>query len=128
VTVAAARRVPLVVEMTVCVLPHHLRGHVEAALLDRFSSRVLSDGSRGFFHPDSRSFGEGVAVSALEAAAQAVPGVASVTVRLRRLIDPASDAIDDGILPMGPMEIAQLDNDPGVPEHGRLILILRGGR
>jgi hypothetical protein len=128
VTVAAARRVPLVVEMTVCVLPHHLRGHVEAALLDRFSSRVLSDGSRGFFHPDSRSFGEGVAVSALEAAAQAVLGVASVTVRLRRLIDPASDAIDDGILPMGPMEIAQLDNDPGVPEHGRLILILRGGR
>jgi predicted phage baseplate assembly protein len=128
VTVAAAQRVPLHVEMSVCVGPHDLRGHVQAALLDRFSSRLLPGGQRGFFHPDGWTFGEGVAVSRLVAAAQAVPGVASVLVTLRRVSDPPSAAIDDGILRMGPTEIAQLDNDPGFPERGILVLSMGGGR
>jgi lauroyl/myristoyl acyltransferase len=35
--------------MIVCVLPHYLRGHVEAALLEVFSNRVLPDGRRGWY-------------------------------------------------------------------------------
>ena len=36
--------------------------------------------------------------------------------------------LEKGILPLGPLEIAQLDNDPSFPEHGNLRLDMRGGR
>lgn len=128
VVVAQAIYVPLDLTLTVCVLPHYLSGHVKAALLDRFSNRQLPDGQFGFFHQDSLTFGEGVAVSKIIAAAQAVPGVESVSAKLKRLGDSDRLAIDDNILKLGPMEIAQLDNDPSFPENGKLTLIMRGGR
>src|SRR5207247_10986918 len=71
--VRQAEFVPLQIELQVCVLPHYLRGHVEAALLDVFSSRALPDGRLGFFHPDKLTFGEGIYLSKLVASAQAVP-------------------------------------------------------
>ena len=58
--VKSARRVPLDIEMSVCVLPNYLRGHIKAALLDLFSNRTLPDGRKGFFHPDNLTFGEGI--------------------------------------------------------------------
>ena len=61
--VKPAQYVPLDLVLTVCVLPQYLRGHVEAALLDVFSNRVLPDGRLGFFHPDNLTFGEGIYVS-----------------------------------------------------------------
>jgi len=73
VVVAPAIYVPLDLTLTVCVLPHYLSGHVEAALLDRFSNQRLPDGRLGFFHPDSLTFGEGIAISKIIAAAQAIP-------------------------------------------------------
>jgi hypothetical protein len=127
--VAAARRVPLVIALLVCVEPHYLRGHVEAALLDLFSNRRLPDGSLGFFHPDRLSFGDGVYLSALTAAAQAVEGVQNVIVtRLHRLQEGPNQELQNGVLPLGPFEIARLDNDPSRPENGRLTLYMRGGR
>lgn len=127
--VEPASYVSLDLAMTVCVLPHYLRAHVEAALLDVFSNRILSDGRRGFFHPDNLTFGEGVDLSKLVAAAQAVTGVESVVVtKLQRLFMPPNHEIENGILPLGPREIARLDNDPSYPEHGKLVLIMRGGR
>ena len=56
--VRSAEQVPLEIELRVCVLPHYLRGHVKAALLELFSNRILVDG-KGFFHPDKLTFGEG---------------------------------------------------------------------
>ena len=86
--VTGVRYVPLDVELVVCVRPHYLRGHVEAALLDVFSNGALPNGKRGFFHPDNLTFGEGVYPSKLVAAAQAVPSVQSVTVtKLERLYE-----------------------------------------
>jgi hypothetical protein len=78
--VAPAEYVPIVLSLVVCVLPDYLRAHVEAALLDVFSNRVLQDGTLGFFHPDNLTFGEGIYVSKILAAAQAVHGVQNVTV------------------------------------------------
>jgi hypothetical protein len=102
---------------------------VEAALLDVFSTRVLPHGKRGFFHPDNLTFGEGVALSALVAAAQAVSGVQSVKVtKLERLYEGPNGEIENGILRLGSDEIAQLDNDPSFPEHGTLTLVMEGGR
>lgn len=131
--VLPAEYVSLDVALTVCVKPHTLRGHVKAALLDVFGNRALADGQRGFFHPDNLSFGEGIYLSKLVAAAQAVDGVESVTVdRLARL-DEASPAerrraLTDGVLRLSPFEVARLDNDPSRPSNGKLTLTLKGGR
>lgn len=127
--VLPAQYVPLDIAMTVCVLPHYLRGHVEAALLELFSNRVLPNGQLGFFHPDNLSFGEGIYLSKLVAAAQAVTGVENVKVtRLQRLYEGDNDELKAGILRLGPLEVARLDNDPSFPEHGKLVLDVRGDR
>ena len=127
--VAAAQYVPLDIELLVCVKAHYLRGHVKAALLNVFSNRDLPNGQRGFFHPDDLSFGEGVYLSDLVAAAQGVTGVESVVVtKLQRLFDGNHQAIEEGILKLGPLEVARLDNDPNFPENGKLVLDVRGGR
>ncbi|HLO28805.1 MAG TPA: putative baseplate assembly protein [Anaerolineales bacterium] len=128
-SVAPAQYVPLDIEMTVCVRSGYLRGHIEAALLDAFSSRVLPDGRLGFFHPDNLGFGGGIYLSQLVATAQAVTGVESVTVKkLQRLYEGDHGELDDGVLRLGPLEVARLDNDPSFPEHGRLKLDVRGER
>jgi hypothetical protein len=115
--------------MTVCVHPHYLRGHVKSALLEVFSNRVRDDGGKGFFHPDNLSFGDGIYLSRLIAAAQAVEGVESVEVtRLERLGEGPNREIEFGVLPLGPLEIAQLDNDPSLPENGTFTLKMGGGR
>jgi hypothetical protein len=134
--VSHANYVPLKVSLTVCVLPDYLRGHVEAAVLDALSNRVLPSGALGFFHPDNLSFGDGVYVSRLLATVQAIPGVRNAMVtELERfeLSEPSSGSDDDelpihSVLYLGPFEIGQLDNDPDFPENGLLVLDVRGGR
>ncbi len=129
VEVEQARYVPLKIELQICVRPRYLRGHVEAALLDIYSGRVLPDGTLGLFHPDNLTFGDGIYLSKLVAAAQAVVGVESARVtRLERLGEGAHGEIQAGILKLGPLEVAQLDNDPNFPEHGTLKITMRGGR
>jgi predicted phage baseplate assembly protein len=138
ISVRPAEYVGLDLGLFVCVDPEYLRGHVESALLDVFSNRVLPDGSRGFFHPDNLTFGDGIYVSRIIAAAQAVTGVRNVTVtRLERFEigepPPGTESVADelpphGVLALGNFEIARLDNDPDCPEKGRLTLVLGGGR
>ena len=138
VAVVAARYVPVDVTMEVCVLPDYARGAVKAELLKVFGIRRLADGSLGFFHPDNLSFGDGVYVSRLIAAAKNVAGVDAVRLlKLVRQDDSAPPAAAPpgtgvpvptaGALPMAGVEIAQCDNDPDFPEHGKLEFILRGG-
>ncbi|HWQ69276.1 MAG TPA: putative baseplate assembly protein [Patescibacteria group bacterium] len=127
--VKSAHRVPLDIELLICVLPGYLRGHVKVELLDLFSNRLLPDGRLGFFHPDILTFGEGIYLSTLIAMAQAVPGVESVKInKLERLFEGPNGEIENGVLPLGPLEIARVENDPSVPENGRLVLDVRGGR
>jgi hypothetical protein len=121
--------VPITLALEVCALPGHERGHVKAALLERFSRRVRHGGQRGFFHPDELSFGDAVFLSRIIAAAQAVAGVECVTVtEFHRAFEPANHEIDNGVLPLASHEIAQLDNDPNHPERGQLRITVRGGR
>jgi predicted phage baseplate assembly protein len=124
-----ATYVSLDLALTVCVLPHYLRARVEAELLDLFSNRNLPASRRGFFQPDNLSFGEGIFLSKLVAVAQGVTGVESVKVtRLQRLYEGPNHEIENGLLPLGHLEVARLDNDRSFPEHGRLELDVRGGR
>ncbi len=127
--VKSARRVPLCIKIFVCVSTNYLRGHVKAVLLDLFSNRLLPNGQRGFFHVDNLTFGDDIQLSRLVAIAQAVEGVERVQVKkLQRLNESANNEIENGILPLGPFEIARLDNNPGFPENGKLTLEMRGGR
>ena len=114
--VEVARYVPLDIELKVCVKAAYLRGHVKAALLDVFSNRTLRGGKLGFFHPDRFTFGDGIHLSQIVAAAQAVEGVDSVAVTtLQRLFEAKNQELENGVLPLGPFEIAQVDNDPTFP-------------
>jgi hypothetical protein len=128
--VGRADSVPLRIELELLVQPRHLRAHVVAAVRDALSNRILPDGSLGFFHPDNLSFGAAVYVSRIVAAVMAVDGVAKVCVaRLERLADESRGNPDfaDGLLKLGPNEIARLDNDPAVPENGLLVFAAVGG-
>jgi hypothetical protein len=102
-----------------------------------FSNRILPNGRRGFFHPDNLSFGDSIYLSRLIAAAQSVEGVESVRVtklqrlgvtKLQLLFEEAKKGIEEGVLLIEPFEVARLDNDPNFPEHGTLVLDVRGGR
>ena len=125
----APRFVPLEVALFLCVEPDYFRAHVKAAVLDVLSSRTRSDGTPGFFHPDRFSFGEPVYLSAIVAAAQAVPGVQSVTAEtFQRQHDDDSSALATGVLPMGRLEIARLDDDPTFPDRGTLVVTAGGGK
>ncbi len=127
--VKPAEPVPIDLALRVCVSPSHLRGHVKAALLDAFSNRLLPGGALGYFHPDRLACGDDLFVSRIVAVAQAVPGVASMSVtKLQRQFEAANRELENGVLPIGDFEVAQLDNDPNHPGHGRLEIELIGGR
>ncbi len=127
--IEAAEYVPLLLSLEVCALPNYQAAHVKAALLDVFSNRALAGGKRGFFHPDNLTFGDGIYLSKIVAAAQAVTGVECVRVKkFQRLFESANFEIANGVLPLRPTEIAQLDNDPNFPERGRLEIHMGGGR
>jgi hypothetical protein len=127
--VDAPRFVPLEVALHLCVEPDYFRAHVKAAVLDVLSSRVRPDGTLGFFHPDRFSFGQAVYLSAIVAAAQAVPGVESVVPgTFQRQHDDASSALDAGVLTMNRLEIARLDNNPTFPDRGVLVVTAGGGK
>ncbi|SHF09923.1 putative baseplate assembly protein [Streptoalloteichus hindustanus] len=129
VAVGPARLVPLDVELTLCVAPGYQRGHVLTAVRAALGTGVLPDGRLGLFHPDLLGFGEPVRVSRLVAVTAAVPGIVSARVtRLRRRFGRDTGELADGLLRLGPLEIAQLDNDPDRPENGRLSLVIGGGR
>ncbi|MFL4902562.1 putative baseplate assembly protein [Streptomyces sp. MMS24-I2-30] len=127
--VGPARLVPLDIALTVCALPGHQHGQILADLYRVLGRGRLPGGRLGFFHPDALTFGEPVRLSRLVAVAAAVPGVQSVEVtRLRRLYEPDRGEREDGVLRLGPLEIATCDNDPDRPENGRLAVSLGGAR
>jgi hypothetical protein len=129
VAVVGATSVPLLISLIVCVQPFALRAHVEVDVRRALGSRPLPGGELGFFHPDALTFGDDIFVSALVARVQALPGVESVSLDgLRRLHGIAERELDEGVLRLGPLEVAQLASDPNFPENGRLELLLEGGR
>lgn len=125
VQVVAVRQVPLAIALHVCVKPGYLNAHVKAALLDVLGAARPT----GFFHPDALRPGEAVSASRIVAAAQAVEGVAGVVLqRFERQFEGPDGELASGILPIGPLEVARLDNDPVFPGNGKLDLDLEGGR
>ena len=77
VEVAAPIYVAIDLEMNVCVKPGYFRSQVRRALMGIFTSANKPDGSPGLLNPSNFTFGQTVYLSAIYAAAHAVPGVAS---------------------------------------------------
>jgi hypothetical protein len=124
-----ARLVPLDIALSVCAAPGHQHGQILAELYRVLGSGRLAGGRLGFFHPDALTFGEPVRLSRLVAVAAAVPGVRSAQVtRMRRLFEQDRGEREDGVLRLGPLEIATCDNDPDRPENGLLAISLGGAR
>lgn len=129
------RFVSLEIVLTVCVEPGYFRADVRQALLEVFGRDDLSDGRRGFFHPDNFTFGQSVHLSQLVATAMAVPGVGWIDTRggpgsphrFQRWGLASSQALDSGTLAFDRLEIARLDNDPNAPENGRIDFLMEGG-
>jgi hypothetical protein len=127
--VRTPRHVPLDVALHVCVRAGYFRAGVLQAVRRVLSSDVLADGTLGAFHPDNFTFGEPVYLSRIVAAVQAVEGVEAVwPQRFQRMVDPVPASLDDGVIDIGAMEIAQLANDPSFRERGRLEVTAGGGK
>lgn len=125
----APRFASLEIDLLVCVQANYFRSDVKAALLQAFSHRIQPDGQRGFFHPDNFTFGQSVYLSQLYAIAQSIEGVASAQIiRFQRQGVPDDKPLADGVLSLGRLEIARLENDPDFPEHGVLRLTMEGGK
>jgi hypothetical protein len=121
--------VPLEIEIELCVAADHFRGDVVRAVADAFSNRVLPDGRRGFFHQDNFTFGQPVYLSRIYAAVERVEGVDSAAVKIfRRYGQRDNGELEHGVLPIGPWEIALLDNDPSLMENGVLRFPALGGK
>ena len=117
--VGPARLVPLEIGLEVRAVPGHQQGQIVGELYRKLLAA---------FRPDELSFGDPVRVSRLTALAASVTGVRSARVtRLRRLFAPDDGELDSGRLRLGPLEVAQCDNDPSRPENGRLDIDLIDG-
>jgi hypothetical protein len=127
--VDAPHFVPLDVSLHICVKPGYFRSAVIGAVREALSSVILADGRLGAFHPDNFTFGQAVFASRVVALAQAVEGVESVRLdRFQRLVDPDPSTQENGEIPIGRLEVAQLDNDPNYRDRGRLLVSAGGGQ
>lgn len=118
------RYVPLTIKLTVCVDPGYFQANVRQAL-----TKALGTGQSGLFSPDTFRFGQTVYLSPIYAAARTVAGVTSVAATVfspQGVNDPSY--LINGEIPLGPFEIARMDNDPSYPSHGQLTLVLQGGK
>jgi len=124
-----ARYVPLDIGLSFCLNNRTFRDQALRDLNSALGNSAGADDVKGLFHPDNWTFGQGVKLSSIYAAAARVRGIecAQVTT-FKRLRKPPSDELKKGELPMQWDEIARMDNDRNFPERGRLALELTGGR
>lgn len=142
VEIRNAAYVPLDIDLIVCADPQYWIEDLRAELEAEFSDVWTSDGRRGFFHPDSWTFGQSLHASQLIGRALSVTGVASVLRASMRRFNPGSDGgivtitvdplslplSDAATLAMGSFEILVVANDPDRLESGRIRFDIRGGR
>lgn len=124
----APHLVPLHIAMAVRLAPAYSRERVRWELLEALGSGMGESGERSLFHPDSFTFGQPVYLSEVVAAAAAVEGVEAVRpVVFHRWGEPERGELAAGRIAVGPLEIAQLANDPNAPQRGSLALEMEGG-
>jgi hypothetical protein len=119
IEIRAARYVPLDLAVHLCARPGYFRGDVAHAVTVALGR---------LFDPVHLTFGQAVQLSRIYEAIEGVAGVesATVTVFRRHGAAPAGE-LERGSLPIGPWEIARLDNDASEMENGTLTITAGGG-
>jgi len=121
--------VPLQISLTICVDPDYFQSDVRQSLLQVLGSGILPDGQKALFYPDNFTFGQTVYLSPIYAAARKVAGVQSVTATVFAPQGVTTNLyLSEGEIPLGPFQIARMENDPSFPNHGQLTLVLEGGK
>jgi hypothetical protein len=121
--------VPLEIVLSVCVDRDYFQSDVEEALLAVLGSKVLPNGQKGLFFPGNFTFGQAVYLSSVYSAARTVAGVQAVTATIFQPQGVNTKLyLSRGEIPLGPFQIARLDNDPSFPNHGQLSLVMQGGK
>jgi len=121
--------VPLEIELIVCVDPDYFQSDVKQALQLALGTGMQPNGQPGYFAPQNFAFGETIYLSPIFAAARQVTGVTSVNAKVFQPQGiPTKSYLQRGEISLGPLQIAQMDNDPSYPNHGRLTLDMRGGK
>ncbi|MFP3556879.1 putative baseplate assembly protein [Paraburkholderia sp. SIMBA_049] len=121
--------VPLDIELTVCVDPDYVQRDVQKALLEALGSGTLPDGQPAFFAPGRFKLGQTVYLSPIYTAARAVAGVQSVSATVFQPQGVQTSVwLHRAEIALGPFQAARMDNDPSLPDHGRLRLVMRGGK
>jgi hypothetical protein len=121
--------VGLRIEMSICVDAEHFQTDVRDAVMRLFTTGDVCNGASGLLNRENFSFGQTVYTSPLIAAAQAIDGVAALTLTtFERMDDPTFNAAGQGFLTMHRLEIARCDNDPNRLDHGIFVLHMDGGK
>ena len=81
------------------------------------------------FCPDRFTFGQTVYLSTVYAAARKITGVTSIAATVFQPQGvPTPMFLAMGEIPLGPFQVARLDNDRSLPDHGQLTLTMQGGK
>jgi hypothetical protein len=122
--------VPLQIELDICVDPAYFMSDVQRSVQQVLGSGISASGQKGLFYPDNFTFGQTVYLSRIYAAVRSVAGVTAVraSVFQPQGLNLTTQFIDAGEIPIGPIQIARLANDPSYPNHGQLSLVLEGGK
>ncbi len=121
--------VSLEIELVVCVDPNYFQKDVEQSLFQVLGNQLLPNGQKGVFYPDNFTFGQTVYLSPVYAAARKVAGVQSVVATtFQRQGIPSTIYLSKGEIPLGTFQIARMENDRSFPDHGKLTLVMQGGK
>jgi hypothetical protein len=122
--------ISLDIRLAVCVELDAFRLDVEAALLQVLGSGILPNGQPALFSPQNFELGQPVYLSVIYTAARSVAGVRTVmaTVFQPQAGPDTQVYLQQGFIPMGPFQVARMDNDPSLPANGRLTLSMEGGK
>ena len=121
--------VSLEITLQICVDPNYFERDVQQALLQVLGSQTLPTGQTGFFASANFTFGQTVYLSPIYAAARAVPGVVTVVATTFQIQGVSNTTyLASGEIPLGPLQVARLENNPSYPDHGQLTLVMEGGK
>lgn len=120
--------VSLDLQISLCALPDVYAAAVEQAVLNVLSP-TGANAAKAFFAVSRFGFGQPLERSVLEAAIQAVPGVAGILCIQVRLRDLTAGFVDMGdMVAVGTNQILRCDNDPSRAGNGALSITVQGGR
>lgn len=110
------------------ILHVYLDVHTAKSVVNDALTTAFSNMPGGFFAPENFTFGQSVYLSQVITRAMDVPGVVQVQAeRFGRHDITTSEQPMTEYIPMGPLEIARLDNDYAAPHNGTILFSLEGG-